>query len=93
MNFQYEKNRIYLESEAGELLAEIDFPVVGEGVADLNHTYVSDTLRGQGVAAKLMEAAIAVIRENGWKTGTSCGYAAGWMEKHPEEQDLLVEKD
>ena len=89
MNFQYEKNRIYLETEAGELLAEIDFPMVGEDLADLNHTYVSDTLRGQGVAGKLMEAAIAVIRKNGWKARTSCSYAAGWMEKNPEEQDLL----
>jgi len=89
MNFQYETNRIYLKSETGELLAEIDFPAAAENWVDLNHTYVSDTLRGQGIAGKLMEEAIAVIRKNGWKARTSCSYAAGWMEKHPEEQDLL----
>ena len=91
MEFIYEAHRIYAEAEDGELLAEIDFPEVAPGVVDLNHTFVSDKLRGQGVAGKLMAAAIARIEEQGWKTRTSCSYAKGWMEKHPEKAANLEE--
>ena len=90
MEFKYEQHRIYLEDENGQMIAEIDFPMVEEGVVNFNHTYVSDVLRGQGVAGKLMTAAIEVVVKNGWKMRTSCSYAAGWMAKHPERADLLA---
>lgn len=85
MELIYEAHRIYAQAEDGELLAEIDFPEVAPGVVDLNHTFVSDKLRGQGVAGQLMAAATAKIEENGWKARTSCSYAKSWMEKHPDK--------
>lgn len=90
MEFTKEENRIYLADTSGEVIAEIDFPFVEEGVVDINHTYVSGVLRGQGIAGKLMEAAVAQIREKGWRAYTSCSYAAGWMAKHPDQVDLLA---
>ena len=51
MEFQYEKERIFACDEAGKVIAEITFPV-SQGVADINHTFVDGSLRGQGVAGK-----------------------------------------
>lgn len=91
MGFQYEAHRIYSTNEAGELLAEITFPMVGDHV-EINHTFVSDQLRGQGVASQLVKAAIDTIRNNGWHCIATCSYAKAWLDKHVEEQDVLVKK-
>lgn len=90
MNFIREKDRVYLNDEDGNLIAEIDFPADGDNTVDINHTYVSSTLRGKGVAGKLMENAVKVIEENNWKAKTSCTYAQAWKEKHPEKKDLFI---
>ena len=84
MEFQKSEGRIFAQDENGKLLAEITFPTVAEGVADIDHTFVDESLRGQGVAGKLVRAAVDQLAK------TSCWYAAQWFEKHPEEKDLLA---
>ena len=87
MEYQYQDNRIYSEAD-GKLMAEILFPVT-DGVADIQRTYVDDSLRGQGIASQLVEKAVDVIRSNNWKAKATCRYAINWFEKHPEHNDLL----
>ena len=71
------------------MIAEITFPLIGDKLVDIDHTYVSNVLRGQGIAGKLMEEAMKLIEKNGWKANTSCSYAAYWKEEHPESLDLF----
>ncbi|WP_416327395.1 GNAT family N-acetyltransferase [[Eubacterium] hominis] len=89
MDFQYEAHRIYLMNESEELLAEITFPMKQDHV-EIDHTYVSDRMRGQGVASLLVEEAVSKIRRNGWKCIPTCSYAKDWFERHEEAQDVLV---
>ncbi len=90
MDFIYEENRIYAVNENGTVIAEVDFPAAGENIADINHTFVDDSLRGQGVAGQLLSEAVKTIRAQGKKVKATCSYAVKWFEKHEEEQDLLV---
>lgn len=83
MDFKYETERIYLEDEQGQLLAEITFPLQ-DGIATIDHTYVSEKLRGQGVAARLVEAAVKQIKHQGQPFQATCSYAAAWLKRHPE---------
>ena len=83
MEFQHEPGRIFALDESGELLCEITFPDAG-GVANIDHTFVSDKLRGQGMAGKLMAAAMEQIKERGLKAYPTCSYAVKWAEKNPE---------
>ena len=89
MEFKHSKEKIWAENDEGKVIAEVDFPIT-DGVADINHTFVDDCLRGQGIAGKLLVAAVAQIRAEGLKALPTCSYAKGWFEKHPEEQDLLA---
>ena len=89
MNFVEEKNRIYLKNDAGAIVAEINFPI-DNGAANICRTFVDDTLRGQGIADKLMQAALDKIKNDGMKIVPSCSYARIWFEKHPEESEFLV---
>ncbi len=90
MDFQKQKGRIFALGTNGELLAEVTFPTGPDGIADINHTFVDESLRGQGVANQLLQAAAQELRAQGRKTKTSCWYAAQWFAKHPQEQDLLA---
>ena len=60
MEFQREPGRIYAMN-GEKLVAEVTFPE-RDGVAVIDHTFVDDSLRGQGVAGQLVRAAVDQIR-------------------------------
>lgn len=91
MDFKREENRIYAEDEGGKLIAEILFPRVADNVVDICHTFVDSSLRGQGIADKLVRAVIAEVQPKGCKVRTSCPYAEAWFSSHPEYADLTEE--
>ena len=88
MEFQHERERIFALDEHGKLVAEVTFPV-SEGVADIDHTFVDQSLRGQGVAGQLLDAAVRQIRMEGLRAKATCSYAAKWFKEHPDQSDLL----
>ena len=90
MEFHEEKGRIYAVDADGKLLAEVTFPDDGN-TAVIDHTFVDESLRGQGTASKLLRQAVDAIRRQGKKARPVCSYASAWFEKHPEEKDLLEE--
>ena len=92
MEFIKESNRIYKNNEEGKLIAEVTFPGCGENTVVINHTFVDDSLRGQGVASKLMRAAYEVIKEQDKKATLTCSYAIKWYEKNTEKNDIVVKK-
>ena len=89
MNFTHEENAVILYSEEGSRLAEITFPYIDEKTVDINHTFVDSSLRGQGIAGRLMDEVIAELENRSLKAVPSCSYAAKWFEKHPEYSHLL----
>ena len=88
MEFQHERERIFALDEQGKLVAEVTFPV-SEGVADIDHTFVDQSLRAQGVAGQLLDAAVRQIRMEGLRAKATCSYAAKWFKEHPDQSDLL----
>ena len=88
MEFQHERERIFALDEQGKLVAEVTFPV-SEGVADIDHTFVDQSLRGQGVAGQLLDAAVRQIRMEGLRAKATCSYAAKWFKEYPDQSDLL----
>ncbi|MBQ4250020.1 MAG: N-acetyltransferase [Clostridia bacterium] len=84
LEFIYEKERIYSLDENGRLIAEITFPARG-GDAVIDHTFTDPSLRGQGVADRLVRAAVKEIKARGLTPRATCSYAARWFERHPEE--------
>ncbi len=59
-----------------------------KNVMYFTHTHVPKELRGQGIAGKLAKHGLEYARENGLKVEASCSYITGFLEKHPEYQDL-----
>ena len=81
---------IRYRSENGAVLAEVTFPADGEGTVNIDHTFVDEALRGQGMAGKLMDACAQELERAGLKAHPTCSYAVSWFEKHPEWAHLLA---
>lgn len=89
MEFKKESNRIYLENEKGEMIAEVTFPRISESVVNINHTFVDGSLRGQGIAAKLMEEVVKELNASNRKAVPTCSYAVMWFERNKQYDSLL----
>jgi predicted GNAT family acetyltransferase len=60
-NYIVEENRIYLPDDNGKVLAEIVFEKIDEKTYNISHTFVDDSLRGQGIGSELVEKAITYL--------------------------------
>jgi hypothetical protein len=60
-----------------------------EGVVSFTHTEVPPELEGQGVGTRLVEGALADVREQGLKVQPLCSFVRHYIETHPEAQDLV----
>lgn len=89
MEFKKKMDRIWLEDENGKEVAYVEFPKLEEGVVSITHTVVDTSLRGQGVAGKLMEELVKELSGSGRKARPVCSYALSWFEKHEEYADLI----
>ena len=78
-SFDYEKD--------GNRLAEITW-IESDGIMTMNHTYVSDELRGQGVAKKLLDEAANYARANQLKMKPVCSYVVSAFEKSETYDDV-----
>lgn len=82
MNFIKEQKRIYLPDETGKIIAEITFEEIEKGIFNIDHTFVDESLRGQGIASRLVEEAVKEIEAKGGNVEATCSYAKSWLEEH-----------
>lgn len=80
MEYITEKHRIYVVDN-GEDVGEVTFPE-RNGVYVINHTYVDDRLRGQGIAAELVRRAVEEIERRGGRLEATCSYAQLWLARN-----------
>ena len=81
MEYITEGNRIYV-IDNGEKVGEVTFPENKKGVYVINHTYVDDRLRGQGIASELVRRAVEEIERRGGRVEATCSYALLWLARH-----------
>jgi uncharacterized protein len=60
-----------------------------DGRLIIPYVFSPPALRGQGTAGRLMEGVLAAARRDGLKVTPICGYAAAYIRRHKEHQDLL----
>ena len=78
----------FVLEEGGEQLAEMVIAIDGNNLT-VFHTEVSDKLKGQGVAARLLSTMVAYARTNKLKVIALCPYVSAQFKRHPEQyQDI-----
>jgi len=84
-----EAGRFHAAVEGRE--AEIRYRRAGSGTLDLVSTHVPEDLRGRGIAGALAEGVFGWARERGQRLILTCPYLRAWLERHPEQRDVVVE--
>lgn len=92
MNIQIEqtesKGAFYIE-ENNVRLAEMTFSKAGADTIIIDHTEVSDALRGTGAGKKLVTEAVEYARKNNLKIIPLCPFAKTVFERTPEFKDEI----
>jgi predicted GNAT family acetyltransferase len=81
------KGSFYVEVN-GEKKAEMTYSKAGTERIIIDHTEVSDDLRGEGVGLKLVEHAVNFVRDRGIKILPLCPFTKAALQKHPEWKDV-----
>ena len=81
------KSRYELATDGG--IAVAHYAWRGDAIV-LTHTLVPERLQGRGLASALIKGALADVRRRGLKVEPDCPFVARYIERHPEEQDLLA---
>ena len=90
MKYEIRSDSVSLLDDSGKLLAQVTYPEQTPGVYHIDHTFVDESLRGQGIAGKLMKALAGEIRKSGKKAKPTCPYAVNWFDKHKEYADIVA---
>ena len=76
----------FVIEEGGNRLAEMAV-AISAGNLIVYHTEVSDALRGQGIAAKLLDNMVDYARKNQLKVVALCPYVHAQFKRNPEKYD------
>lgn len=85
---QKESKGAFFVEENGKRLAEMTYSKAGTDLIIIDHTEVSDELRGKSVGAKLVQAAVEYARANKIKILPLCPFAKSVFDKKPEYADV-----
>lgn len=89
MEYIQENNRFVVLNDAKIEIGEMTWSNAGETMIIIDHTYVDDAYRGQGIAEKLVSLGVTYAREQQKKVMPLCPFAKKEFDRKPEYQDVL----
>lgn len=81
MNIQHQPDQQQFIAQLDEHIAKVTYQYVDAKTVDFNHTFVPDAFRGHGVAADLVNTAIAWADENELAIQASCSYVQARLKR------------
>ena len=83
------ENCFFIETD-GEKLAEITYANSGDKQITIDHTYVSEKLRGEKVGNALVEKVVEFARQENLQVVPQCSFAVKEFEKNKQYEDVLA---
>lgn len=74
----------------GRHIAEITYQYQNEATIVADHTWVDNSLRGQGVARQLLDVLVAFAREKHLKIVPTCSYVDVMFQREAEFADVVA---
>lgn len=94
MHFQHQDNgqsgEFFSLNASGQRVAEMSYVWSNEHKIIANHTWVDDSLRGQGVARQLLDALVAFAREKTLKIVATCSYVDVMFKRDKSLVDVVA---
>jgi predicted GNAT family acetyltransferase len=82
-----EEKRFVIYAEGKEVYVEFE---IKNNKMDLDHTYTNPELRGRGLAAQVVRAALEYAKDNNLKVIPTCSYVSAFINKNEEYKKLVV---
>ncbi|MDQ0429597.1 MULTISPECIES: GNAT family N-acetyltransferase [Caryophanaceae] len=79
----------YRLEEEGKVTAEITWTELAN-VMVIEHTFVDESMRNQGLAKKLLDRAADYAREHDYKMEPVCSYAVTAFDRYKEYDDVKI---
>lgn len=93
MEFKYEDQAIRVYDQADKMIAEITYVQTEDPqVVIADHTFVDDSLRGQGVAGQLLDHLVERMDKEGKKIQPQCSYVVKKFADQPEKYSFIQAK-
>ena len=89
VDVQHRDNSQRFTARTDSGLAYISYERPDRGTIDLQHTVVPEGDRGRGIGAALVQSAVAYARENGLRVIATCPFVKAWLDKNPDQQQVL----
>ncbi len=83
-NLEQKQFEIHIDAHIAELAYHINGNII-----TFTHTGVPTALEGQGIGSKLAKAGLQYARDNHLKVHSTCWFISGYIDRHPEVQDLI----
>ncbi|MED5019635.1 GNAT family N-acetyltransferase [Paenibacillus chibensis] len=83
-----EDNHRLVMVEDGQEIAEITFQMQDEHTLEIDHTYVSEELRGQKLGDQLVKAVVDMARRDGKQIVPACSFALAQFKRHKDYKDV-----
>jgi predicted GNAT family acetyltransferase len=83
------RGTFYFERD-GERLAKMTYSRTTPTLVIIDHTEVSDVLKGQGMGRQLLDALVAWARQTGTKLMATCPYALAQFKKDESLRDVFA---
>jgi predicted GNAT family acetyltransferase len=71
--------------------SKLDYILEGKNFV-ITHVGVYPSLRGQGIAGRIVETSLKYARENDLRVIPMCSYAAAYIRRHPEHRELTQQE-
>lgn len=83
-----ENERFVIYVEGNEVYVEY---TMKDNEINLYHTFTDPALRGKGLAAQVVRAALEFAKENNLKVVPTCSYVQSFFAKNEEYKELVAE--
>ncbi len=89
MEIKKGNNKFYIGESEQELIAKITWKNGEDNIIIVDHTIVDPSLRGQGIAGKLLAKVVEMARNENLKIIPVCSYVVAKMTRTNEYDDIL----
>lgn len=93
MEFEKHGNGFRKLDENGKMVAQITYAPKDDNTVYADSTFVDPSLRGQGVAEKLLDHMVMELKKDGKKIIPQCSYVVAQFERNSEKYaDVMADK-
>lgn len=83
-----EEDHAVIMLDDGQVVAEVGYKSLDDHALVIDHTFVSEQLRGQKIGKELIDKVVDMARDQHKKVVPACSYALALFKRHQEYSDV-----